>query len=179
VYIVGIGFSLQQTSAQPFAASLGEPSSASNRLNLAGGVNSLGTTIGPIVVSGALFGVVAGVNDDFIKEFAQKEGSLNSMKTLYMFVGGLFLLAAALFYFSKKLPSGKSDATFAPANKAMQILIAITVILAIIFGVLYYTNVINGTLAIVLGLLAVVFILTSFMSFCPLYLPFGITTRRK
>jgi hypothetical protein len=56
---------------------------------------------------------------------------------------------------------------------------AIRFILAIIVGVLYYTNVINGTLAIVLGLLAVVFILTSFMSFCPLYLPFGITTRRK
>ena len=56
---------------------------------------------------------------------------------------------------------------------------AIRFILAIIVGVLYYTNVINGTLAIVLGLLAVVFILTSFISFCPLYLPFGITTRRK
>ncbi len=137
LFIVAIGFSLQQTSAQPFAASLGEPSSASNRLNLAGGVNSLGTTIGPIVVSGALFGVVAGVNDDFIKEYAQKEGSLNSMKTLYMFVGGLFLLAAALFYFSKKLPSGKSDATFAPANKAMTTLIAITVILAIIFAYIF------------------------------------------
>lgn len=56
---------------------------------------------------------------------------------------------------------------------------AIRFILAIIVGVLYYTNVINGTLAIVLGLLAVVFILTSFMSFCPLYLPFGIDTRKK
>ncbi len=56
---------------------------------------------------------------------------------------------------------------------------AIRFILAIIVGVLYYTNVINGTLAIVLGVLAVVFVLTSFISFCPLYLPFGITTRRK
>ncbi len=56
---------------------------------------------------------------------------------------------------------------------------AIRFALAAIVGVLYYTNVINGTLAIVLGVLAVVFILTSFISFCPLYLPFGITTRRK
>lgn len=56
---------------------------------------------------------------------------------------------------------------------------AIRFILAIIVGVLYYTNVINGTLAIVLGALAVVFILTSFIGFCPLYLPFGINTRRK
>jgi hypothetical protein len=56
---------------------------------------------------------------------------------------------------------------------------AIRFILAAIIGVLYYTKVINGTLAIVLGVLAVVFILTSFISFCPLYLPFGINTRRK
>jgi hypothetical protein len=52
-------------------------------------------------------------------------------------------------------------------------------IIAAIIGILYYTNVINGTLAIVLGVLAMIFILTSFISFCPLYLPFGINTRRK
>ncbi len=52
-------------------------------------------------------------------------------------------------------------------------------ILAVIIGILYYTNVINGTLAIVLGVLAIIFILTSFISFCPLYLPFGIDTRKK
>ena len=56
---------------------------------------------------------------------------------------------------------------------------AIRFVLAAMVGVLYYTNVINGTLAIVLGVLAVVFMLTSFISFCPLYLPFGINTRRK
>jgi glucose uptake protein GlcU len=56
---------------------------------------------------------------------------------------------------------------------------AIRFVLAAIVGVLYFTNFINGTLAIVLGVLAVVFILTSFISFCPLYLPFGINTRRK
>lgn len=56
---------------------------------------------------------------------------------------------------------------------------AIRFVLAAIVGVLYYTNVINGTLAIVLGVLAIVFILTSFISFCPLYLPLGINTRRK
>jgi FHS family L-fucose permease-like MFS transporter len=134
LFIVALGFSLQQTGANPFAASLGEPSSASNRLNLAGGVNSLGTTIGPIVVSFALFGVVAGVD---IKEFSQKADSLDSMKTLYLFVGGLFLLAAALFYFSKNLPSGKSDATFEPANKAMTTLIVITLILAGIFTYIF------------------------------------------
>ena len=134
LFIVALGFSLQQTSAQPFAASLGEPHSASSRLNLAGGINSLGTTIGPIVVSIALFGVIAGVN---IEEFAQKPDSLDSMRILYVFVGGLFLLAAALFHFSKKLPSGKSDSTFETANKAMKTLIAITVILVAIFAYIF------------------------------------------
>ncbi|MGZ3836377.1 MAG: MFS transporter, partial [Mucilaginibacter sp.] len=137
LFIVGLGFSLQQTSAQPFAASLGEPHTASNRLNLAGGVNSFGTTIGPIVVSFALFGVVANVNADYIKHFAQKANSLDKMEILYIFVGALFLLSAALFFFSKKLPSGKSDATFEPAKKAMTTLIVITLILMIIFAYIF------------------------------------------
>lgn len=134
LFIVALGFSLQQTSAQPFAASLGEPHSASSRLNFAGGINSLGTTVGPIVVSIALFGVSAGVN---IEEFAQKPDSLDSMRILYVFVGGLFLLAAALFHFSKKLPAGKSDSTFETANKAIKTLIAITVILVAIFAYIF------------------------------------------
>ena len=55
----------------------------------------------------------------------------------------------------------------------------IRLFLALGVGVLYYTKVINGTLAIVLGVFAVVFLLTSFISFCPLYLPFGINTKKK
>jgi FHS family L-fucose permease-like MFS transporter len=137
LFIVGLGFSLQQTSAQPFAASLGEPHTASNRLNLAGGVNSFGTTIGPIVVSFALFGVVANVNADYIKKFAQNANSLDKMEILYIFVGILFLLSAALFFFSKKVPSGKSDDTFEPAKKAMSTLIIITVLLVIIFAYIF------------------------------------------
>lgn len=134
LFIVALGFSLQQTSAQPFAASLGEAHTASSRLNLAGGINSLGTTIGPIVVSFALFGVISGVS---IEEFAQKENSLDSMRILYVFVGALFLLAATLFHFSKKLPSGKSDSTFETANKAMKTLIVITVVLVAIFAYIF------------------------------------------
>tara|TARA_R110000868_G_scaffold193786_1_gene438972 strand:+ start:5195 stop:6856 length:1662 start_codon:yes stop_codon:yes gene_type:complete len=134
LFIVALGFSLQQTSAQPFAASLGEAHTASSRLNLAGGVNSFGTTIGPIVVSIALFGVISGVD---IEEFAQKANSLDSMRILYVFVGGLFLLAAALFFFSKKLPDGKSDSSFEPASKAMKTLIGITLILIVVFAYIF------------------------------------------
>ena len=52
----------------------------------------------------------------------------------------------------------------------------IRVLLAVVFGVLYFTNVVTGTLGIVLLVLGVVFLLTSVVSFCPLYLPFGIST---
>ena len=51
LFIVGLGFALQQTAANPFAVSLGDPSTGSNRLNLAGGVNSFGTAIGPILIA--------------------------------------------------------------------------------------------------------------------------------
>lgn len=56
---------------------------------------------------------------------------------------------------------------------------AIRILIAVVIGVLYFTNTISGTLAIVLGILAVVFLLTSFISFCPLYLPFRINTSKK
>ncbi|TXE14709.1 DUF2892 domain-containing protein [Algoriphagus aquimarinus] len=55
----------------------------------------------------------------------------------------------------------------------------IRLLLAVGVAVLYFTGTISGILAIVLGLLAVVFVATSFMSFCPLYLPFGISTIKK
>ncbi|SMG48696.1 Protein of unknown function [Marivirga sericea] len=64
-------------------------------------------------------------------------------------------------------------ANMGTADKIIRILLAISV------GILYYAGVISGTLAVILGVLAAVFIATSFISFCPLYLPFGISTKRK
>jgi hypothetical protein len=52
----------------------------------------------------------------------------------------------------------------------------IRVIIAAIVGILFFTDTISGTLGIVLLILAGVFVLTSFISFCPLYAPFGINT---
>ncbi len=54
----------------------------------------------------------------------------------------------------------------------------IRVILAIAIAIAYFTGVLQGTVGIVLLVLAAVFALTSFLSFCPLYLPFGINTRK-
>ncbi len=55
----------------------------------------------------------------------------------------------------------------------------VRILLAFIIAGLYFVNIISGTLAIILLILATVFIITSFMSFCPLYLPFNISTRKK
>jgi len=133
LFIVGLGFSLQQTAANPFAISLGDPEKGSHRLNLAGGVNSFGTSIGPIVVSLALFGTAASANIDLDAQIASNEITLSAVQMLYIGVGILFLAAASLFYFSKKLPDGKEDSSFLGAPKAMSALISITVLLIIIF----------------------------------------------
>ena len=137
LFIVGLGFSLQQTAANPFAISLGEPEKGSHRLNLAGGVNSFGTAIGPIVVSLALFGTAASANIDLGKEIASNNITLSVVQYLYIAVGVLFLGAAALFHFSKKLPDGKEDSSFLGASKAMTSLIIITILLIVIFSQIF------------------------------------------
>ena len=50
---------------------------------------------------------------------------------------------------------------------------------AIAIAILYYSGIISGTIGLVLLILAVVFVLTSLVSFCPLYVPFGISTCKK
>lgn len=52
----------------------------------------------------------------------------------------------------------------------------IRILLAIVIGILYYMEIISGTAALILGILAVVFLLTSIVQVCPLYMPFGIKT---
>jgi Protein of unknown function (DUF2892) len=52
----------------------------------------------------------------------------------------------------------------------------IRILLAVVFGVLYFTNTVTGTLGLILLILGVVFVLTSLVSFCPLYSIFGIST---
>ena len=52
----------------------------------------------------------------------------------------------------------------------------IRVLIAVVIATLYFTNVVTGVLGIVLLILAAVFLLTSFISFCPIYAPFGLST---
>ena len=104
LFIVALGFSLQQTAANPFAIALGDPQTGSHRLNLAGGINSFGTTIGPLVVSYIIFGAAALSNEEFTNKILNDEISLKTVQTLYIGIGILFLVAASLFYFSKQFP---------------------------------------------------------------------------
>lgn len=116
LFIVALGFSLQQTSANPFMIALGDERTGSNRINLGGGINSFGTTIGPVVVSLALFGSSAAVSDEMISKL-----SLGKVIVLYACVGCLFLGVAALFGFSRRVPSGKleNELHSDPQNEAL------------------------------------------------------------
>ena len=127
-FIVALGFSLQQTAAQPFSISLGDPATGTSRVNLGGGVNSFGTSIGPLIVSLALFGTTAAITDEQIAAL-----SLSKVIILYSGVGGLFIGAAALFYFSKKVPSGVLLEKTEKANKALNTLLIMTVLLIGLF----------------------------------------------
>jgi len=55
----------------------------------------------------------------------------------------------------------------------------IRIVIALVIVVLSLTKIVTGTWAIILLILAVIFVATSFISFCPLYLPFGINTGKK
>ena len=129
LFIVALGFSLQQTAANPFAILLGDPKTGASRVNLGGGINSFGTTIGPLIVAFALFGTAATVSDEQIKNLA-----LDKVILLYVGVGILFLVAASLFFFSKKVPDGISNEPMEKANKALTTLVIMTGLLIICFA---------------------------------------------
>ena len=128
LFIVALGFSLQQTAANPFAVLLGDPKTGASRVNLGGAVNSLGTTIGPLVISYALFGTFGTISDEEISNLP-----LDKMVYLYSAVGLLFILAAALFNFSKKVPLGTNDEPLESSNKAKQSLIVMSILLLAMF----------------------------------------------
>lgn len=127
LFAVALGFSLQQTAANPFATLLGPPETGSHRITLGGGINSFGTAIGPIVVALALFGTTI-AKDEQINALG-----LDKVTLLYACVGGLFLLAAALFFFSRKLPHGRYEVETEKSPKALVALGIMTLFLVIVF----------------------------------------------
>ncbi len=91
LFIVALGFSLQQTVANPLAIALGSVQTGSQRLTLAGGINNFGTTIGPLIVTFAIFGSTASSNSEM---------SIESVKIPYLILGLAFLIVAILLKFS-------------------------------------------------------------------------------
>jgi FHS family L-fucose permease-like MFS transporter len=91
LFTVGLGFSLQQTVANPLAIALGPINTGSQRLTLAGGINNLGTTIGPLIVSFAIFGSATSKTTTL---------DIESVKIPYLILGAAFLLVAVFLKFS-------------------------------------------------------------------------------
>lgn len=91
LFIVALGFSLQQTVANPLSIALGPINTGSQRLTLAGGINNLGTTIGPLIVSYAIFGS---------SDNSNTEMSIESVKIPYLILGLAFLIVAILLKLS-------------------------------------------------------------------------------
>lgn len=91
LFIVGLGFSLQQIVANPLAIEVGPSETGAQRLTMAGGINNFGTTIGPLIVSFAIFGSASTANTT---------ASIESVKIPYLILGGAFALVALLLKFS-------------------------------------------------------------------------------
>jgi MFS transporter, FHS family, L-fucose permease len=102
LFIVGLGFSLQQTAANPLTIRMGDPAKGSQRLSLAGGINNIGTTLGPILISLAIFGAVGGKSESL--------SGIDSVKVPYLILGAAFLLVAIIFKFSN-IPDQVADNT--------------------------------------------------------------------
>jgi FHS family L-fucose permease-like MFS transporter len=134
LFIIGLGFSIQQTGANPFMISLGDPRTGASRVNLGGGVNSFGTMIGPLLVAFALFGTAQNISDEQIANLP-----LTKVIVLYTFVGLLFLGAAAILYFSKKVPSGIQEVQMEKTNSAFYVLLGMTIFLVVCFVPIFQT----------------------------------------
>ena len=139
LFMVALGFSLQQTAANPFAVLLGPPATGTHRITLGGAINSFGTTIGPIIISLALFGTTYR-NDALINSLG-----LGKVTFLYAGVGGLFLAAAALFFFSKKLPAGRYETETEKSPKALGALLVMTLLLIMVFVPVFRSYMVTAT----------------------------------
>lgn len=91
LFIVALGFSLQQTVANPLAIALGPITTGSQRLTMAGGINNFGTTIGPLIVSYAIFGSPSSSSGGI---------SVESVKIPYLILGAAFIVVAIFLKFS-------------------------------------------------------------------------------
>lgn len=135
-FIIALGFSLQQTSANPLVLNLGNPATGSHRLNLAGSINSLGTTIGPILVSLALFGKLIATDAD------KTAVSIDSINILYIILAVAFAVAIFILAFSKfpKLEIEEEATEMKILKEPLFFVMGILVFLTVIFLFFTYQN---------------------------------------
>lgn len=108
LFILATGVTLLQICANPYAALLGKPETASSRLNLAQGLNSLGTTIGPLIGVLLIFRI-----------FSNGEATVESVGKTYLIYGGIFILFAILVRFAK-LPSFINEEIIEPGFSVLK-----------------------------------------------------------
>lgn len=131
-FIIAIGFSLQQTAANPFVINLGTPETGANRLNFTGAVNNIGGILGPIVVSILLFG-------SSTNAIAPIDVDITSINNLYYILAGLFL-AVALFFYLSNMPKVTSDEQIEISTKPNKPLFIIFIAFCLILAADPLTN---------------------------------------
>ncbi|HAD33359.1 MAG TPA: MFS transporter [Chitinophagaceae bacterium] len=100
LFVIAFGFSLLQIVANPFVINLGDPAKGSFRLNLAGSINSLGTSLGPVIFGFALFGSP--------KSAAVTNIGIEAVKLPFIILS-VVLVGVAIFLAYSKLPSPKNE----------------------------------------------------------------------
>jgi len=118
-FVITLGFSLQQTAANPFVVALGTPATGTHRLNFAGSINNIGGVLGPVILSIILFGSAS-------KIIPAADVKITSVNNLYIILAGMFV-AVAIFFWVSKLPRITSDEIIEPSKKTTLPLIIILV----------------------------------------------------
>ena len=162
-FIIALGFSLQQTSANPLVLNIGDPATGSHRLNFAGSINSFGTTIGPILVSVLLFGKAVATGED------KESAPISSINTLYIILAVAFALAAIILYFTKmsKLQIEETDTNMKVLKGPLNFVFGIIIFLVIVFSYGAIKSFYEGTLHYkflggISAFLIVIFVLLAF-----------------
>jgi FHS family L-fucose permease-like MFS transporter len=119
LFVITLGFSLQQTAANPFVVVLGSPQTGANRLNLAGGVNNFGTLLGPVIVGFILFGSASSL-------ISGADIPITAINKLYFTLAGLFI-AVAIFFWISKLPAVTTDEKIESSRKTYLPLIILVI----------------------------------------------------
>jgi FHS family L-fucose permease-like MFS transporter len=118
-FVITLGFSLQQTAANPFVVALGTPESGTHRLNFAGSINNIGGVLGPVILSIILFGSAT-------KIIPAGDVKITSVNNLYIILAVMFV-AVAIFFWVSKLPKVTSDEKIEASKKTTLPLIIILI----------------------------------------------------